>query len=147
MTNIRVQRYVACPFSAALEFAEKAVERRSGLYLTPSPPLGERVRFAATAVNDASDRARSHDALLIAWRPQTHGMFPEFRGAITVRPNYRGALLRLSGQYDPPYGRAGKIFDTLLGRVIARRTLHRFLDDLAVEIQAEYDQERHHKPS
>ena len=143
MTKVAVHRHVSCPFSATMEFAEKAIARRNGLYLTPSPPLGERVRFAATSASDTTDLVRKHDALLIAWRPQTHGLFPDFRGALTVRPQHRGSSLRMEGHYDPPFGMAGKIFDFFVGRNIARRTMHHFLGELAVEIEAEYEQERH----
>lgn len=144
MTQIRVKRYVECPFSAALEFAEQAVSRRSGLYLTPSPPLGERVRFVASSTGDKSDSARVHDALLLAWRPQTPGMFPDFRGVLTVRPKRAGVWLRLSGQYEPPYGTLGKVFDTIAGRAIAKHTMRNLLGDLAAEIETTYERERVH---
>jgi len=142
MTQVRIAREVKCPFSAALEFAERIAKRKDGLYLTPSPPLGERVRMAAQTTSDATDDARKHDALLIAWRPQNPDMFPEFRGVLTVRPHLHGSRLHLAGQYEPPYGVPGKAFDFVAGRAIARHTLQRFLDELAVEIEAEYQQER-----
>jgi|SRR5579884_620983 len=142
MTKVRVKRFINCPFSAAVELAEKVVNRRDGLYLTPAPPLGERVRFAAAAAPDSSDRARKHDALLIAWQPRTAGMFPEFHGVLTVRPKGRGVSLHLNGEYEPPYGTAGKVFDFLAGRTIAQSTMRHFLDDLARDIELEYDNER-----
>ena len=141
MTQIRVHKYVGCPFSAAIELAEEAVKQRSGLYLTPTPPLGERVRFAAASTDDTSDGARKHEALLVAWRPQTRGMFPDFRGVLTVRPKREGVWLRLSGQYEPPYGVFGKVFDLFAGRVIARHTIHNFLGDVAADIEAAYARE------
>jgi len=142
MTHIRAARYVECPFSAALEFAEKAVRGRPGFYLTPSPPLGEKVMVSAKSADDSSDDARKHDALLIAWRPQTRGMFPDFHGALTVRPELRGALLQLNGRYEPPFGFAGKLFDVIVGRSIARSTLANLLSDLALDIEAQYQEER-----
>lgn len=141
MTQIRVKRYVRCPLSATLEFAEQAVSRRSGLYVTPAPPLGERVRVAAATTEDTTDSARKHDALLLAWRPQTPGMFPDFQGVLTVRPHNGGASLRLNGRYEPPFGALGKIFDTIAGRSIAAYTMRNFLGDLANEIEAAYRQE------
>ena len=142
MTQVHAIVYVDCPFSAALEFAEKAVRRRGDLYLTPAPPLGERVRFSAATADDTSDPARKHDALLIAWRPQNRGMFPDFRGVLTVRPKQRGTLLRLTGQYKPPYGLAGTVFDFFVGRMIARKTMHHLLTDLAVDMEVQYAKER-----
>ena len=143
MARIRTDRYVDCPFSAAVELAEKAVGRRKGMYITPAPPLGERVRFTAASTDDVTDEARKHDALLIAWRPQTEKIFPEFRGVLTVRPQDRGVSLRLTGEYTPPYGAAGKVFDLFAGRMIARRTMRHLLDELAGEIESAYQEERH----
>ena len=146
MTHVRVTRYVECPFSATLELAEKAIRGRSGFYLTPTPPLGERVSVTAKSTDDCTDDVRRHDALLIAWRPQTRGMFPDFHGVLTVRPMHNGALLHLNGQYEPPFRTAGKVFDAVAGRSIARRTLTRMLNDLALDIEAQYQEEcRQHK--
>jgi len=142
MTSVHVHRYLHCPFSAAVELAEKAVARRDGFYLTPSPPLGERVRFAAASTTDTTDQARKHDALLIAWRPQTPHLFPDFRGAVTVRPQHRGAMLRLDGCYEPPFGLLGRVFDVFVGRSIAKQTMLQFLKDLAGDIEREYEKER-----
>jgi hypothetical protein len=142
MTQLEVKRFVACPFSAAAELAERAASGLSNLYLSPFPPLGEPVVFAMVSTPDKSDEARKHDALLIALRPQTRGMFPDFHGVLTVRPERSGVLLQLSGGYDPPYALAGKIFDLIAGRSIAKRTMHRLLDGFADRIEAEYEAER-----
>jgi hypothetical protein len=145
MSRIRVTRYCECPFSAALELAEKVISARSELYLTPLPPLGEQAAFTSKATDDSTDESRKHSAMLIAWRPRTRSMFPEFRGVLTVRPHYRGAMLRLNGQYEPPFGFAGKVFDGIAGGFIARRTLGHLMDELAGDIEAAYAQERRHK--
>lgn len=142
MRRIHTSRYVDCPFSATLDFAEKVVSRRCGLYLTPAPPLGERVRFAAVSIEDASDEARKHTALLLAWRPQNEGLFPNFTGVLTFRPSNGGARMLLSGRYEPPFGIFGRIFDTFFGRAIAQRTMSGLLDEIGTEIEAEYDAER-----
>lgn len=144
MTRIRAHRYVDCPFSAALELAEQAASRRTGLFLTFSPPIGERVHFVAASTNDETDTARKHDALLIAWRPKRRRLFPDFRGVLTVRPNGRGVSLRLAGEYEPPFGRLGDAFDTIAGRAIAKRTMDHFLHDLADDIERAYKVERTH---
>ncbi len=142
MTQIRVGRYVDCPFSATLELAEIAIKRRSQFSVSPSPALGEIVALATRCTTDSTDSARKHDALLIAWRPLKTGLFPDFRGVLTVRPTYHGASLRLTGQYEAPFGMAGKVFDAMLGRSIARATLRRLLDEVALDIQALYQEER-----
>lgn len=142
MTRIRVQRHVECPFSAALEFAEQAVSRRAEFYVSPSPPLGERVHAVASSIEDATDTVRKHEALLLAWRPQTRDIFPDFHGVLTVRPERSGVSLRLTGEYEPPYKPFGKVFDALAGRVLARRTMLNLLSDLAADIESTYQKER-----
>jgi hypothetical protein len=142
MTHVQRKRFVACPFSAAVELAERAANRRSGLYVTPSPPFGEHVRFAVATTPDSTDSARKHDALLIAWRPQTARIFPDFRGALTVRPHGAGVTLQIDGEYEAPYGAVGKLFDRIIGRTLADRTMKRLLDDFARDIEAEYRAEK-----
>ena len=142
MTRIHTSRYVDSPFSATLDLAEQAVQRRCGLYLSPAPALGERVRFTALGTDDASDEVRKHTALLLAWRPQNEDLFPNFTGVLTFRPKKRGTCMRLSGRYEPPFGFFGRVFDVLFGRTIARRTMHALLDELAEEIEADYRAER-----
>jgi hypothetical protein len=147
MTKVREKRFVACPFSAAVEFAERAANRHRDLYLTPGPPLGERVSFAVAATEDSSDETRKHDALLIAWRPQTRGLFPDFRGVLTVRPQRAGVVLQIDGEYEPPFGLPGKIFDFIIGRAIAHRTMRNLLDYIAQSIQREYEAEKVQRPA
>jgi hypothetical protein len=80
MTQITVRRFAACPFSAAIELAENTLDRLSSLYLSPFPPIAEPVVFKTVSTPDLTDETRKHDALLLAWRPQTRGMFPDFHG-------------------------------------------------------------------
>lgn len=142
MTHLEVKRFVACPFSAAAELAERATSGRTSLYLSPFPPLGEPVVFAMVSTPDKSDQVRKHDALLIAWRPQTRGMFPDFHGVLTVRPRHAGVWLQLTGDYEPPYALPGKLFDLIAGRAIAKRTMGRLLDSFARQIESEYRAEK-----
>jgi hypothetical protein len=146
MSRIRVNHYADCPFSAAIELAEKTARRRPDLFVSPAPPFGERVLFTAASTDDRTDEARKHDALLVAWRPET-AAYPEFRAVLTARPERRGTLLSLYGDYEPPYGGSGKFFDLLIGRSIARRTMRRFLAGLAADVEAAYAEERKHYKS
>ena len=64
------------------------------------------------------------------------------RGMITVRPNGRFTELRMEGSYTPPLGSFGAIFDRLIGRGLAQRTIERFLDDLQGFVEREWTSER-----
>lgn len=135
MTNVAVTRFVNCPFSAVIDFAEEALRSRGDISLSPAPLISQQATMTSRVTEDVSDPARRHDALLIAWRPKNSLLFPEFRGAFTVRPERRGAWLRIQGSYEPPFGFFGKIFDALIGRIIARRTLARMLGEVASNIE------------
>ncbi len=127
---MRATRFVDCPFSAVIEFAEEALRERPDVTLSPAPRLARHVCVASQVCEDVSDPVRRHDALLLAWRPPSP-LFPDFHGAFTVRPKGRGAWLRVQGSYEPPFGALGRAFDSLFGRRIARRTLEHLLRDIS----------------
>lgn len=130
MTTVRATRFVECPFSAVIDYAEEALRRRQNIIVSAAPALGELVHVTAQISDDVSDPVRRHDALLLAWRPYSP-LFPDFHGALTVRPKGRGAWLRIQGSYEPPLGIAGRTFDALVGRRIAYFTLARLLREIA----------------
>jgi hypothetical protein len=53
-------------------------------------------------------------------------LLPPFRGGLVAD----GDSLQLRGRYTPPAGAVGRTLDLLFGR-LARRSLHRLLDDIA----------------
>lgn len=124
MTTVRTTCFVDCPFSGVIEFAEDALRSRQSITL-------------ATA-DDVSDRVRRHDALIVAWKPAIAFLFPDFRGALTVRPKGRGAWLRVQGSYEPPLGLFGRLFDAVFGQFIARLTLARLLAGVAREVECRW---------
>ena len=138
MSKVRVRRYCACPFSAVIGIAEKALQRHPRMRVSPISAVSENVKATMGVVEDHSDGVRRHDALLLAWRPDHPQLFPEFRGVLTVRPKSRGVWLRLQGSYDPPLGFLGKAFDLAFGYVIARATMARLLAQLTAEIEAQF---------
>lgn len=142
MSTVRATRFVACPFSAVIEYAEDVLRGRSDIRISPAPHVSGAVHVASRATDDFSDTTRRHDALLLAWKPLHPSVFPWFHGALTVRPKERGAWLRIQGSYDPPFGIFGRIFDTLAGRRIARRSLNRMLDDLCVQVEHKWEAAR-----
>jgi len=138
VSKVGVRRYCACPFSAVIDLAEKALRQHPQMRVSPLSAVSENVETTAAVVDDHSDSVRRHDALLLAWRPDHPRLFPEFRGVLTARPKHRGVWLRLHGSYDPPLGFLGKAFDLVFGRAIARATMARLLAQLSAEIAAQY---------
>ena len=146
MSEVQVTHQCACPFSAVIEFAEKALNESRSMRVSPVPVVAETVHAMAAVVDDSSDDVRRHDALLLVWKPDHRGMFPDFQGVLTARPSGRGAELSLHGRYQPPLGLPGAIFDAVAGRHIARMTMGRVLADLCKEIEHKWNAERAGNP-
>lgn len=69
------------------------------------------------------------EGVAIAWRPAWRG-FPAFGGTLTVRAAGEETLLVLEGSYEPPGSVPGRLFDWLVGRKLAARTMDAFLNQL-----------------
>lgn len=139
MTTVHAGRYVACPFSASIEYAEDALRERHDIIVSPGRLLGEHVALDTKVTDDLTDAVRRHDALLLAWQPKHAALFPNFRGALTARPKLRGSYLRLQGSYDPPAGFWGVAFDAMAGRFIAALTLRRLLDEIGRAVETKWN--------
>ena len=138
MSEIRVTGYCECPFSTVMEFAQLSLRERRRMTVSPVSHVAENVSHATKLIDDSTDGARLHDALLIAWKPEHNGAFPDFRGVLTVRPKDRGVSMWLQGRYEPPLGLAGKIFDAIAGNRIAKRTARRLLDEVIGDVEAKW---------
>jgi hypothetical protein len=137
MTKLSVVRDVSSPFSATIALIEQFHEQTDHR-VGPHARLQATVECATAQTRDYTDTSRIHEAIVLQWR--THGVFPipRLRGLITVRPKAPGTELRIEGSYVPPLGFAGRFFDALIGRHIAKKTLERFADS----IQAFIDRKR-----
>lgn len=91
---------------------------------------------------DYTDSSRAHEALIIQWR--SHGWLPvpRFRGMLTARPSSLATEIRIDGHYVPPLGKTGIVFDAVVGRWMARRTLQRLMNAIAYFIDREYGADR-----
>lgn len=141
MSEVRVTSYCECPFSTAIDLAQRALRERH-MQVSPVETVAENVAHTTKIVDDGTDRTRIHDALLLAWKPEHRGLFPDFTGVLTVRPKDRGVWMRLQGRYNPPFGIAGKLFDVVAGQRIAERTVRRLLGDVINDIEAKWNAAR-----
>ena len=68
----------------------------------------------------------------VMWEPANGGPFPVFRGFLCVQScdDYGSCKLVLEGDYRPPFGVAGRVFDAVVGRRIARATARDLLHKL-----------------
>lgn len=76
--------------------------------------------------------------LSIEWEPADGGPFPRFRGTLTclAEPD-RACTLSLAGEYEPPGGLAGRVFDVPVGAFIARKTARELLERLRASAESE----------
>jgi hypothetical protein len=79
----------------------------------------------------------------ISWAPETPGPFPNFVGALAIAndESYDAFRLVLAGHYDPPFGPAGTVFDSAVGRRIAHACTHHFLEEIRDFIEAAHTTE------
>lgn len=78
------------------------------------------------------DADNLNEELAVRWRPGTGEPFPAFDGAIaTWSEDGKTSFVELRGTYEPPLGSAGRLFDDAIGHVVAKRTVHQFLQMLA----------------
>lgn len=83
----------------------------------------------------------------IHWKPASGGPYPEFDGELTVRydEDYTTSILELSGDYRPPLGLVGALFDVIAGARIARATANELLGTLGDEMERRYNAEERAK--
>ncbi|MGB6740442.1 MAG: hypothetical protein WBE59_08295 [Candidatus Cybelea sp.] len=70
------------------------------------------------------------EGLAFSWRPVWRG-FPAFGATLTVRPSGKKTEVVLDGSYEPPGGPLGRVFDSIVGRRLAERTMDEFLKQIA----------------
>jgi hypothetical protein len=86
---------------------------------------------------------RPEEGLTITWQPESGGPFPTFSGRLLAKPDgEERSVLALEGQYVPPGGMLGGLFDGALGAWIARATAHDLLRRLRDAAEADYARRR-----
>jgi PAS domain S-box-containing protein len=131
MVALHATRDVRCPFSLTIELVESYHAANPEFRVGPFGWPRARIAFEASQVPDVSDSSRRHEAFSFTWHGRGWFPLPAFHGLITVRPNSLQTRLILDGQYLPPFGIAGRAFDAILFRWLARFAIERFMNDLA----------------
>ena len=85
------------------------------------------------------DDQNLNDLIRIRWTPEGSVVFPKFAGTLVVLGEGDPALsfIELDGDYKPPLGAAGELFDETIGHRIAQSTARELLKDLKLGIEAE----------
>ena len=97
--------------------------------LQTSPPTHRRARQALRAavvqesaqIRDVTDDTMVHEALIIIWQSRLRLPLPDSHGLLTVRVRAPGTEVSMQGSYVPPFGIAGQVFDSAIGRLSRAR--------------------------
>jgi PAS domain S-box-containing protein len=142
MTALRAVRDVRAAFSWTIELIESFHAANPDHRIGPFAWARAHVWCEASQVRDVSDHSRLHEAFSFTWRGIGWLPLPVVHGFITVRPNGQLTRLTLDGQYVPPYGILGHLFDVVLGRRLAQLALDRMANDMASYVERREEQMR-----
>jgi len=103
------------------------------------------MRFGFRA--DSTERGRSHDEIALYWSSGS-SYLPDFSGTVRVRIVGVATRIILDGEYVPPGGVFGRVFDALFGRWIARASMYDLVERLTADLEnRELAWRRMHVPS
>jgi hypothetical protein len=152
MAELNERCFVACPYHSAQRYLAQSVSERVAAgeptVVTLSLPLpgldlhkDVRVTFSA-----GTDPMHFDRPWRVHWTPDG-GPYPDFDGELTVRSDedYTSSVLELQGEYLPPGGVAGAVFDAVAGSRIAAATARQLLKEIAAELEARYRREEEEK--
>lgn len=132
---------VYCPRSDAINWTRRYFEAHQGvvpiglaLRAFGIPTFVHAYRDVAVELETVSLQTaftpRAEAALHLTWRAAHGGPFPALTGVMTARAHSTHATLHFMGSYAPPFGIAGRFFDALVGRHIARISVRMLLCDI-----------------
>jgi hypothetical protein len=137
MSVVVVTGFFQAPFSAVIDTAADYLKTNPTIAVSPIAVADVGVDVQHKVVDDHTDTVRKHDALQVRWLAPSP-LFPSLAALLTVRPHAPGTEVRLSGNYTPPYGLVGKLFDLVVGRLIAALTLRRFLAGVRRHVESDW---------
>jgi hypothetical protein len=157
MSKLIEKLYAECALNQAPAYVERFFNTnadaegkiRLPLHATVGPAafrtdLEKRVVVARDEIRTGTDMIPT---IVLHWKPEGGGPFPTFNGTIAVEAgdDYSNCALALRGEYDPPFGAAGKTFDATFGRNIARSTARDLLERIRDFLEQSYQQTEREK--
>lgn len=95
------------------------------------PAIGKFSRRARVTLGQSNLRSDGAMLVPIVWRDARSKKFPEFKGYIEILPLASDrSQVAIIGEYAPPLGPLGEIFDASVGKHIAEVTVEELLDHL-----------------
>jgi len=161
MTRIQERIYVRCPYGKAPSYLNSYLDELAkeggpqGSVLRLVVPVSDLaigipggVKFTHDVIAHfaaVDDDAFGIQQTAVDWEPDGGGPFPKFAGFLTVETDedYNTCSLLLEGQYEPPLGPVGAVFDVALGHRIASVTARELLKALRRRLEVEYLASQH----
>ena len=151
MSHIEERIYIEAPYTQAVG----AFERRLGLeggsthgtctltLVAPSAQGQQLARVVMATVERVANPANYQSSYKVSWLPglTARGIpTPGFNGTLTLGAgeDYSECALRLNGEYVPPGGTLGSVFDGIVGQRIAHATLGALLDEVGRDLRTEH---------
>ena len=139
---------IKAPYSVALDSLERRLrsKRNRITLLVPLKSLGLPTSFgfeAEVLVHFVSYRGhkgekRLHDEMNLEWEPIGGGPFPSFKGSLKMHPLGVETEMELRGEYTPPLGPVGELFDAMIGKKLADATAAALLGDIKSSLEEDF---------
>ena len=143
LSEISAEKMCECPFSIAQQYIESYLkEAEAGgtaavIHLplaTPIISFGRKVAMTFSLAPDETEPGRSHDEVLVRWNSGVP-LLPDFRGSIRYRIAGLRTLVRIDVVYKPPLGTLGAMFDRIIGKWLATRTINDLLRRIKTRLE------------
>ena len=139
---------VNAPYSVALDALERRLRAKKNR-LTLSVPLKalglggsfgleQEVSVHFVSFRGHKGERRLHDEMQLTWDPTGGVPFPSFKGALKMHPLGSDTEMELNGEYTPPLGAVGEVFDAVIGKKIAEVTANALLGELKEAIEVDF---------
>ncbi len=138
ISTVRAERVADCAFAIADEYVEEFLgrfERGGSEALVRAGPARVPVRLSFAIRDDTAERGRKHDEIAVRWTAPS-ALFPDFHGTVRFRIVHLKTRFILEGEYTPPGGFLGALFDRAIGRRIAHATAVDLLERMCRHAEA-----------
>jgi hypothetical protein len=134
MTRIARTALTSVPESQAIDLVEAFFLEHPKLNVRGVGPSTASVGVQYQLLFDWTRISPRNDALAFAFKPPWRG-FPAFGATLTMRAVDQDTQLVLEGSYNPPGGAAGRLFDRVVGKRLATRTVDAMLRAITRHIE------------
>jgi len=149
MTTIEQRHLVHAPLASAQRFLDIFFNEHRNADGDAQITLhaGEVARDALVTLTPAHRPSDMTPRYTVDWKDAADGPYPHFHGTLCVAgdEDYESFWLVLEGEYAPPGGIGGQIFDAVIGKRIATSTAGGLLAEICQESEAHYTAEEARK--